>query len=57
MTTIPFTSVVIVKPLRDKDGRQLAEIFLELPLKKDYPDYYETIKKPISFEQIQVSIS
>ena len=31
----------------------MADIFLELPEKKVYPDYYETIKRPIAIAQIE----
>ena len=33
--------------------RQLCAIFMELPDQKDFPDYYELIKKPLSFNQMQ----
>ncbi|KAH8928890.1 Bromodomain-containing protein [Atractiella rhizophila] len=41
----------------DDDGieRYTADVFLNLPSKKDYADYYETIKKPISFNEITAS--
>lgn len=34
------------------DGRLLSEPFMKLPPKKDYPDYYEIIKKPIDITKI-----
>ncbi len=40
----------------EKDGRQCAQIFLELPSKKDYPDYYRVIKRPISFAQVEKNL-
>jgi len=33
-------------------GRQLAELFLDLPSREVLPDYYKTIKEPISLNQI-----
>ena len=41
-----------VKEHRDLKGRQLATIFLKLPSKMEYPDYYEVIKKPIDLDKI-----
>lgn len=35
-----------------KANRQLALIFMKLPSKNDYPDYYEVIKNPIDMEKI-----
>ncbi|KAG0309630.1 hypothetical protein BGZ98_000039 [Dissophora globulifera] len=46
---------VIVKH-EDKSGRQLAELFLELPSKEEYPDYYEDIEKPIAIDIIERNI-
>lgn len=33
-------------------NRQLALIFMKLPSKAEYPDYYELIKNPIDMEKI-----
>uniref|UniRef100_A0A1Y1MVM8 Protein polybromo-1 n=1 Tax=Photinus pyralis TaxID=7054 RepID=A0A1Y1MVM8_PHOPY len=35
-----------------KLNRQLSQIFMKLPSKLDYPDYYEVIKSPIDMEKI-----
>lgn len=35
------------------EGAYLCDMFLQLPSKKDYADYYVIIKKPISIEQIE----
>ncbi|XP_064212434.1 protein polybromo-1 isoform X5 [Tribolium castaneum] len=35
-----------------KANRQLSLIFMKLPSKIDYPDYYEVIKNPIDMEKI-----
>lgn len=40
-----------------KAGRQLSIIFLRLPSKADYPDYYEIIKNPIDMDRIQSKIN
>ncbi|KAJ1565979.1 hypothetical protein HK096_005441 [Nowakowskiella sp. JEL0078] len=40
----------------DRAGRRVAELFLTLPSKEDYPDYYLIIKNPIAFDIIQKKI-
>lgn len=40
-----------------KARRQLSSIFLRLPSKADYPDYYEIIKNPIDMDRIQSRIN
>jgi len=45
-----------LKDYRDAKGRQLSLIFLKLPNKHDYPDYYEIIKRPIDLEEISHKI-
>ncbi|CAH1967332.1 unnamed protein product [Acanthoscelides obtectus] len=42
----------IVNKYTDSDGRVLSEPFMKLPPRKDYPDYYEIIKKPIDITKI-----
>lgn len=37
---------------KDSEGRMLSEMFLELPDKKEYPDYYKVILNPIDMEMI-----
>ena len=37
-------------------GRQLSAIFLVLPTRKDLPDYYQKIAKPIDFRKMKVSV-
>ncbi|XP_041985190.1 protein polybromo-1 isoform X2 [Aricia agestis] len=42
-----------IRDYRDpKAHRQLALIFMKLPSKTEYPDYYELIKNPIDMEKI-----
>ncbi|WVQ63277.1 uncharacterized protein L199_001428 [Kwoniella botswanensis] len=44
-----------IKEARAKDGsgREIAGIFLQLPPRRDFPDYYRTIRNPISLEEIE----
>ncbi|WWC92244.1 uncharacterized protein L201_007198 [Kwoniella dendrophila CBS 6074] len=44
-----------IKEARAKDGsgREIAGIFTKLPPRRDLPDYYATIKNPISLEEIE----
>ncbi|TDL20995.1 Bromodomain-containing protein [Rickenella mellea] len=37
---------------KDDDGRQLSNVFMDLPSKKKWPLYYKTIKRPICIEDI-----
>lgn len=39
-----------------KENRQLSLIFMKLPSKIDYPDYYEVIKNPIDMERISQKV-
>jgi ATP-dependent helicase STH1/SNF2 len=41
----------------DEDGRDRSEIFMELPDKREYRDYYAIIKRPISLEMIRKRIA
>ncbi|KAL3277952.1 hypothetical protein HHI36_013292 [Cryptolaemus montrouzieri] len=47
---------VLYDTIRDfkepKANRQLSLVFMKLPSKNDYPDYYEVIKNPIDMEKI-----
>ncbi|XP_022650528.1 probable global transcription activator SNF2L2 [Varroa jacobsoni] len=36
----------------DADGRVLSESFMQLPSRRDLPDYYEIIKKPIDLNKM-----
>ncbi|XP_053202089.1 protein polybromo-1-like isoform X2 [Panonychus citri] len=40
----------------DDQDRQICELFMEKPSKKDYPDYYEIIENPIDMKTIQVNV-
>lgn len=36
-------------------GRQLSEVFIQLPSRKELPEYYELIRKPVDFRKIKAS--
>jgi hypothetical protein len=36
------------------DDRVLSEPFMELPSRKELPDYYDVIRRPVDFKKIQV---
>ena len=40
----------------DEDGRYRCDIYLDLPSRQDYPDYYEMISKPLSLNQVAEGI-
>ncbi|XP_064626963.1 probable global transcription activator SNF2L2 isoform X2 [Lineus longissimus] len=46
----------VVVNYKDSDQRVLSEAFLQLPSRKDLPDYYEVIKKPVDFKKIKQRI-
>uniref|UniRef100_A0A671PEP4 Protein polybromo-1 n=1 Tax=Sinocyclocheilus anshuiensis TaxID=1608454 RepID=A0A671PEP4_9TELE len=45
-----------VRGARSVQGLLLAEPFLQLPARREYPDYYHQIKNPISLQQIRDKI-
>ena len=42
--------------MTDDDGDPVCGPFLTLPSKKDYPDYYEDIDKPIALDMIRAKV-
>ncbi|XP_018614751.1 putative global transcription activator SNF2L2 isoform X1 [Scleropages formosus] len=38
---------------KDGSGRQLSEVFIQLPSRKELPEYYELIRKPVDFKKIK----
>jgi len=44
----------IIINVMNSDERILSEPFMELPSRKELPDYYEVIRKPVDFKKIQV---
>jgi protein polybromo-1 len=41
---------------QDMNGRHLRAMFMGLPSKKDYPDYYQVIMEPIDMTMIDAKI-
>ncbi|XP_070563985.1 probable global transcription activator SNF2L2 [Ptychodera flava] len=41
---------------RDNNGRNLSGVFMQLPPRRDLPDYYEMIRKPVDFKRIKERI-
>ncbi|KAG0342498.1 hypothetical protein BG000_004215 [Podila horticola] len=42
--------------LRNKQKAMVSELFMELPNKDDYPDYYLAIKNPVALESIKTRV-
>ena len=52
---VMLTEVIdLLEDFEDKSGKQRAALFMKLPNKQDYPDYYKVIKKPMSFNEVKV---
>ncbi|XP_061423760.1 transcription activator BRG1-like isoform X1 [Lethenteron reissneri] len=41
---------------KDGSGRQLSQVFVQLPSRKELPEYYELIRKPVDFKKIKERI-
>lgn len=54
-TAAPF--IQRVRDLQDKNGRSITELFWELPDEKLLPDYYTTIRLPISIALIEAKLA
>merc|ERR1711862_289326 len=48
--------IEVVVGYEDSDGRILSEPFYKLPSRKELPDYYEVIRKPVDIAKIQKRI-
>ncbi|KAJ8253989.1 hypothetical protein COCON_G00206010 [Conger conger] len=46
----------VVKYKDGSNGRQLSEVFIQLPSRKELPEYYELIRKPVDFRKIKERI-
>lgn len=47
-----FSLLINVTKYNFRDGRQLSDQFIKLPPRKEYPDYYTIIKKPMDITKI-----
>uniref|UniRef100_A0A8C1RZ98 Bromo domain-containing protein n=1 Tax=Cyprinus carpio TaxID=7962 RepID=A0A8C1RZ98_CYPCA len=51
------TSLVFsINPMNSVNGRLLSEVFVQLPSRKELPEYYELIRKPVDFRKIKERI-
>ncbi|XP_053182688.1 transcription activator BRG1-like [Scomber japonicus] len=46
----------VIKYKDSASGRQLSEVFIQLPSLKELPEYYELIRKPVDFRKIKERI-
>ncbi|GAM85380.1 hypothetical protein ANO11243_033870 [Dothideomycetidae sp. 11243] len=53
VTTLGLKVVEAMKNAKDKTGRNIADLFHDLPRKKEVPDYYDVIKLPIAISTVE----
>ncbi|XP_053354357.1 transcription activator BRG1 isoform X1 [Clarias gariepinus] len=46
----------VIKYKESSNGRQLSEVFIQLPSRKELPEYYELIRRPVDFRKIKERI-
>ena len=42
---------------KNSSGRQISSIFMLLPTRRELPEYYQIIKKPIDLKKIKVRVT
>lgn len=53
---IKFSSTLTINEMASlRLGRQISKGFVQLPSRKEVPEYYELIRKPVDFRRIRVS--
>ena len=52
--TFDKVALVFTITVMCSDERILSEPFMELPSRKELPDYYDVIRKPVDFKKIEV---
>ncbi|XP_042909871.1 probable global transcription activator SNF2L2 [Parasteatoda tepidariorum] len=53
LTTQMKKLINVVIHYKEKDDRVLSKAFMQLPSKRELPDYYEVIKKPVDLQKIK----
>lgn len=53
---ITFKVYDIMVGFKTNDGREIAVPFIELPTKRELPDYYEIVHSPMDFARIKKKI-
>lgn len=51
-----MTKIMRIVMKQEKEGRILSEPFMKLPSRRELPDYYEVIKKPLDIKKIMSRI-
>ena len=44
----------LIVDTQDSDCRRISDIFMQLPSRRELPEYYQIIKKPIDLKKIKV---
>ncbi|GAB0209480.1 probable global transcription activator SNF2L2 [Grus japonensis] len=56
LPALQFQATGPVIPASEQPGRQLSEVFIQLPSRKELPEYYELIRKPVDFKKLKERI-